>query len=569
MFSCLAPLASFVASGLFAQPQQTIQSPAGGVWETPFQHDLTGFPPLLPRFNAVHLSLIPRGSQRGKVLVFDLYAEDTQPEWKQRWAIVDVDGVGGPQFQNGILSLPAGEGDFFCAGHSWTSDGNLFVAGGTSQYPGSKLLHPSSNGKFIGGKLTYLWDPEPAPMGSWVRQPNMAVDRWYPSVTNLPDGRLLVAGGTETTESDIRSDNDYEVFRTTTKTRGEWETNGSSTLFAGPSIIAPLSIYPRLFQLSTGQQFLGGMTGRSSRLDHFDEPGRWTPMAHSRWEYRSYGSPVLMPLRPDAFGNYRDEVWLIGGICLDIRRWRSLDGDFGLSDGVSDTLVEACLPGSDDPADWKWTARPSLNHGRSVANAVILADGTLFLVGGRAGYVDSAEVPVRQPEVFDGLSWTSVAPQATVRSYHSTAVLLPSGKVLSAGGDSSNFDYQVFVPAYLTAGLPRPRVTSAPRNLGYSSEDVFPRDHRIEFEALPAGHQVARAVLVSAGSVTHHCDVNQRSIELVSVASEATALTVRAPRDANLAPPGYYMLFLLTERGIPSHAEWVRVASQIPPVRER
>src|SRR5262245_51982816 len=104
-----------------------------GHWEPSFMHTKTGFPQILPRFNAAHMALIPKGPNRGKVIAWDIHADSTAPSWIQRWSIVDPTT---PAFQNFLLPMPANEGDLFCAGLSWTSEGDLLVAGGTLQYPG-------------------------------------------------------------------------------------------------------------------------------------------------------------------------------------------------------------------------------------------------------------------------------------------------------------------------------------------------------------------------------------------------------------------------------------------------
>jgi len=553
----LVPLVLGVSgSGSPARAQRAAEVPVTGRWEPPFQHDLAGFPSLLPRFNAVHMGLIPRGPHRGKVIVWDVFSDDSEPQWKQRWSIVDVRGPGPATFLNDQLALPAGEGDFFCAGFAWSAEGNLFLAGGTSKYP-RLALHPSGPGVYLGGRLAYVWDPADGPMGSWIRQDDLEVDRWYPTVLKIADGSLVVAGGTADTRLDFFSDNDFERFVPSGPTDGSWQPNGASQLFPGPGGLGPLLTYPRLFHLSTGGEFLAGMTGFSVRTNIAVAPGVWSGGDHARWDLRVYGTAVLLPLRPDAGGNYRDQVMVLGGNAVDVRHARDPeDGDYLLRPIGTQASVETCFPGSSVPAERAWVAAPPMHHARTTANGVLLADGSLLVVGGRRG-AGQPEVEVNVPELFDGTRWTEMPPQASVRSYHSTAVLLPDGRVLSAGGDTATWDYQVFVPSYLRTGAPRPLVSAAPASMGYGTGPT--NEHAIAFEPLPAGHAVARAVLIAPGAVTHHTDVNQRWIELVTLATEADRIVVRGPRDAHLVPPGIYMLFLLSAAGVPSEAVWVTV----------
>jgi len=203
----------------------------------------------------------------------------------------------------------------------------------------------------------------------------------------------------------------------------------------------------------------------------------------------------------------------------------------------------------------RWIGAPAMLHLRKFANGVLLPDGSLLVVGGTAGKKEN--MAVLNAELFDGTGWTELPAQDAKRTYHSTALLLPDGRVLSAGGNSSTQDYQVFVPSYLCNGNPRPVVTVAPATMGYYAEN--PLVHTIGFDPLPGGHSVARAVLISPGAVTHHTDCNQRYVQLITDSVSFDHIDVRAPATRNLVPPGYYMLFLISDAGVPSVASWVSV----------
>ena len=537
-----------------------------GHWEPSFQHDLTGFPPILPKFNAAHMALIPKGQYRGKVMVWDILSDQTFPEWKQRWSIVDPVDSGGPTFQNYELTMPTGKGDLFCAGLTWTSAGDLLVVGGTTQYPlavagstGSpKRLHPGSGpGAFIGGQLAYLWDPAAVVYGNdgWYRQPDLAIDRWYPTAVLCGDGSILVAGGITSTEHPIDEANNYEVFvqSGTSPPSGTWQSGPSGQLFAGPDDFHSwLYIYPRLYTLTTGDVFLTGMTSHSAELDHTNAPGVWVRGENSLFDGRVYETTVLMPYIPDASGNYLDEVLVLGGNAFEYPKARRISGDAPLVSHGAQSSVEISHPTA---IDQSWSTVAPMSHRRKYANGILLPDGSLLVVGGNSGKRDN--LPVFNAELFDGTSWTELPAQDARRTYHSTAVLLPDGRVLSAGGNSATRDYQVFVPTYLCSGDPRPVITAAPATMGYYAEN--PLVHTLGFEPLPAGHAVERAVLISPGAVTHHTDCNQRYVQLILDSASSDHIDVRAPANRNLVPPGYYMLFLVSSAGIPSEASWVKV----------
>jgi len=183
----------------------------------------------------------------------------------------------------------------------------------------------------------------------------------------------------------------------------------------------------------------------------------------------------------------------------------------------------------------------------------------------------------KDAEITWGKGWRTLATGASPRDYHSSAVLLANGKVLTAGGDDRDWDYQLFSPPYLAAGNVRPTgLTLGTDTLGYRSAGDGP--YTLAFDPLPPGITVARVVLMAPGSTTHHSDFGQRLVDLELVASGAAQLARGTPTgfDSVLfqppdnhctapnpthscAPRGYYMLFAVTNRGVPSEALFVRL----------
>lgn len=550
-----------------------------GHWEPPFNHDTTGFTnqPLLNRFNAVHTSLIPAGPHRGAVLVWDL--EDNQPQnepaWLQRWSIVKVPPLGttqAPVFLNFDLQMPTCKGDLFCAGHTWDGQGRLFVAGGTLGYGQYTRPPPGTGGPLqaneaqplpchpkypldTGGKLIYRWDPYGGPDGRWTRLPDLENSRWYPSVTLLPDGRLLVSGGGPTPDL-LTYDNSYEVFDPAT---GQFEDNGGTQVFPGPVYPDgrdPLMLYPRLHLLTTGELFLSSITGWAARLNHAAAPGVWQVMGLSSYamDYRIYNNSVLLPNDFDG----PDQVMIIGGYSI-----------FGtppnpiLTPGATRT-VEQCWAGAPSAPGWYWQHADSMEFAREYACAVILPDSSIVVSAG----VD--ELPNWQPggqyisnlETYSPKTreWrTIVDPHASplrhgeFRGYHQTCMLLPDGRILIAGGNVRASDYHLYDPWYLTCGAPRPVITTVPPTVGYGE------NFTIKHDEMPAPWSVDRAVLMPPGSTTHHFDFATRLIDVATLSSTSRSLTVTSPPDANHAPPGYYMVFLLSNADVPSVAGWIKL----------
>src|ERR1051326_4370317 len=133
--------------------------------------------------------------------------------------------------------------------------------------------------------------------------------------------------------------------------------------------------------------------------------------------------------------------------------------------------------------------------------------------------------------------FTVMASIAVYRGYHSTALLLADGRVLSAGGNVGGPNAQIFSPPYLFAG-PRPSITSAPTSAGYG---------QTVFVGTPNASTITKVTLLREGSVTHTNSMSQ-SFQSLSFTTTSTGLNVTMPANANIAPPGYYLLFILNSR---------------------
>jgi hypothetical protein len=220
----------------------------------------------------------------------------------------------------------------------------------------------------------------------------------------------------------------------------------------------------------------------------------------------------------------------------------------GTVSGVATNTVEILDLSASTPS-WQYTA--PMSFARGWANSVLLADGTVLVVGG--GTSGSYNGPISTPELYDPVAatWTQMAAQAAPRMYHSTAVLLPDGRVLSAGQSKGSLARtgEIFSPPYLFAG-PRPTITSAPASVGYNQQQFT--------ITTPDFASIGRVALVKAGSATHSNNFDQRYVDLSFVSDGVSGLTATSPPDGNHAPPGWYMLFILSS-GVPSVASWVQV----------
>lgn len=195
---------------------------------------------------------------------------------------------------------------------------------------------------------------------------------------------------------------------------------------------------------------------------------------------------------------------------------------------------------------------------RRRANSVILADGSVMAIGG-TGRSDDANAAVFAGEIWNPATktWKTVASMEEGRMYHSSAVLLPDGRVYSAGGNNHTSHLpnwtgkraQIYSPPYLFRG-PRPAISSAPGSASYGSTFSV---------GSPDAADIASVALIRPSATTHAYNMEQRYIPL-SFSAAGGSLTVTAPTNRNVAPPGYYMLLLKNSAGIPSVARFVRLS---------
>ncbi len=491
-------------------------------------------------------------------------------------------------------SAPA---NLWCAGQLLLDDGRVLVVGGNLAYPiGGNGAGAGAGTGFKGGAFVMTFDPWTE---TWTEYEDMASGgRWYPTLTELPDGEVLIVGGWDETGGvqtggdpnaapTMLNNQSVEVFDPDAAP-GTLATREISKLPPnGPGQPTPypdhqgIGLYPHMFLLpDTTVAGAGGNkvlvagpnqwdsaiidTDTGVWTDVFEQPyvdGVTVPLSSSR----AWGTAWLEPSGPD--GSQR--VVLLGG---------SDSGAVAPGPGQSTApLATAEVLDLDDP-DGGWQIDPALalNTGRAHFNSVLLPGGGIFTNGGGWGrkndslYAD----PIFGAELLEpgAAGWRAVGNEADARTYHSTSVLLPDGRVVSAGDDRDlpfvrngtdpvadhialpNRTAQLWSPPYLFDGA-RPVVTFAPQEVAYDAP------FRVAVGGDPA--DVSEAWLMRPGAVTHAVDMSQQAIGL-DVTRQADGITMTSPLNATVAPPGYYMLFVLDGDGVPSVASWIRVHGDAP-----
>ena len=393
--------------------------------------------------------------------------------------------------------------NLFCAGHSILADGRTLVVGG----------HVDD---FVGLRDASVFDPATQ---SWSAGAPMAYPRWYPTATTLPDGRVLVTSGSTTCSTCIADI--PEVYDPATNT---WIQLTSARL--------TLPLYPFMFVLPDGRILNAGSDEASIETRVLDVQAQtWTVV-----------DPVPV-------GGGSAAMYLPGRV---VKSGSPADVDLPSAPAVSQTwVIDMTQP---SPA-WRETAPMAFPRGHH--NLVILPDGTVLVVGGgRTTDGEDLTQAVYEAERWSPQTetWSTMAPMQVPRLYHSTALLLPDGRVLVAGGGRfqdpqlDQLRAEIYSPPYLFGGA-RPTITLAPSRAAYGSNFVV---------TTPDASDITSVSLVRLGAVTHSFDQDQRFLNL-SFQPGNGSLTVEAPASANLAPPGYYMLFVVNSAGVPSVAAFVRL----------
>ena len=237
------------------------------------------------------------------------------------------------------------------------------------------------------------------------------------------------------------------------------------------------------------------------------------------------GTAVLLPLRPP---HYEPRLMVLGGSAADARQTAEW---IDLSIGA--------------PA---WQALPNLNMARDKVNSVLLPDGRVLIAGGIENLAHGGPVEIFDPE--DPMSGFQLGPNMKYRrAYHSAAILLPDGSVIMGGdpngGTTPNERYR---PSYFFK--PRPAITASPATIAHGA--AFSVN-----TGTPGS--IAEVVLMRAGAVTHGFNQNQRYVGCAITGTTTTAINATAPPDGNIAPPGYYLLFVVDSDRIPSEGKWIRL----------
>ena len=476
--------------------------------------------------------------------------------------------------------------DFFCAGHVQLADGNVLVLGGNKAYqvPASGKS-PGHN--YYGLDTSYIFDPL---TDRYVKENDLNEGHWYPSATELGNGDVISYGGLNQVG---QAATDIEYFRYDRSltdsapdngTDGKWlpaaDINGDNrgnTNYAGF-----WGLYPAMVLTQNGELFYTGShafgnnetpvgeggtprgrggagflniadilkpgpgTDRATPVDGLQD----TPGGPAGTDMTDQSMSVLLPPAQT------QQVFLAGGGNINNLAGHSAHRPDRPQLGRPRlTRTGPLLPrgalsdGQPEPA----------SDGKMYVSMVLLPNGNVFETGG--GLINR-EDPVYEAsmintaalEAGDAASkvYTEMAVDPEPRTYHSQSFLLPDGRIISIGnnpGDGSfNMSISVYSPPYLFDGA-RPVIKSV------ASETNWTYGHSY---TVKTSTPIKSAELIRPAAVTHQSDPNQRYVAL-PISGSGDTVNLNLTSNDNIAPPGWYMLFVTNGNNVPSVAKWVHV----------
>ena len=492
---------------------QTMSPALGGSWSPVYDWPLV----------AIHAALLPTG----KVLSWDATPDDSDDDPLSIGNDTTRVTLWDPVSNTHVSTNNDTGTDLFCAGSAHLWDGRILFAGGDVGVAGANAPLADTN----------IYDPV---TNTWRRTADMNAPRWYSSVAALANGEMLTLGGSyqgELVSEVFQFDQTWRALSNANPTSGDlwWlqtEEGSDSILFDYQWIQATpdgsvMTFGPQNILASIDTEGQGSWIDRSTR---------------DNVELRDYGSYAMYDV---------GKILVSGG-------GESLD---------TAVVIDTATQQSSDTG--------VMNIGRRQHNLTILADGSVLVTGGNTDGARfySPETGVKEPEIWNPATgqFSLLNPMQADRQYHSTALLLMDGRVLSGGGGICGDCYalgyeernaEIFTPPYLYSAdatlAVRPELSNVPAVGDYAGMISVSTD---------AQSTIERAHLIKLGSVTHSENQDQRLVPL-ALTQDGSSVRLTLPASRQLAPPGHYLLFVIDDQGVPSEGGMIKIGQPLVGVGE-
>jgi hypothetical protein len=480
----------------------------------------------------------------------------TTPATQGQWAVQDyqmpIRAMHATVLRNGKVLLIAGSGnstDNFAAGSFkaslWDPTSGTFTTLNVPKdmFCAGHVTLPDGRVLIQGGTKSYPTVAGGADYGglrdSWIFDPdtntftatNLANEgHWYPTLTELGNGDVWMAGGLK---EDTTGSVNTEHFSHTTN---QWLPTAQV-----PQTWSFWGLYPHMFLMQDGRLFYSGghvfgngLPGSGASIYNPDAATIGDVMGLRQKDMRDQSASVLLPPAQD------QKVLITGGGNIN-----TANPAINYTDLIDlKQAVPSYAPGPDLPG-----------AGKMYLNATILPDRKVLVSnGGKLNRDDSTNVLTASVYNPATNAWTSVAADPIGRNYHSAAVLLPDGRVAVFGSNPGDGSFELRISLYQPTYFfqtGRPQISNVPARAGYGNN--------FNFNVTTSGGKTVRwAQLMRPMSVTHQMDSNMRLVDLPVTVNGGVA-TVSVTANHNLLPPGPYMLTITDSDGIPSSASWVMI----------
>ena len=480
--------------------------------------------------------------------------------------------------------------DMFCAGLSVLADGRIFAAGGGSTNPGGTPALSQLKTSYFDFRDD-SWDEG--------ADGNLESDHWYGTAVALPDNRLFVIGGSGSsakipTSAEIRGPNDSD----------QW-VNSTSNL---------RGVFPNETDINLPNNVALAPSDTLVNTAEFTEAWGWYPYLHVDPNGNMFQSGPIPRFRTISISGSTVSAANAGDAPAEASQMRTWGNSIMFDEGKILVTGGAVVRGAGatnsgmviDIGDENVSATSTfMRFRRANQNSVVLPTGDVLMIGGNNsgkqftdglpidadGFLDSRDSDptnanyrwesdivtetVFTPELYspDKNTWRDLSDMKEPRNYHSVGILLQDGRVLAAGGglcgepatgeilDCNHPNGEIFEPPYLFnpdgSLATRPVIQTAPTSTGYGQQ------FRVTVTGLNDGSSISKFSMIKLSAVTHSINTDVRyleySTEKGNLSGSGNSYQLTTTDNENILTPGYYFLFAINDKGVPSVSKIVQV----------